>query len=50
MVGEMPWKSLSEIARESIRKIRRKTLQSRSKERKEIGLQKSALKEATKRV
>ena len=50
MVSEMPWKSPSEIARESIRKIRRKTLQSRSKERKEIGLQKSALKEATKRA
>lgn len=48
-VDESPWKSPSELARESIRKIRRKARLSQGQEKKE-GLKKAPLKGATKGI
>ena len=49
-VGQSPWKSPSELARESIRAIRRRTRKSESEERKKEGLLKTAQKRALKKL
>ena len=45
-VGESPWKSAGELARDSLRAIRRRTRKSQSEERKKEGLTKTVLKKA----
>ena len=49
-LGESPWKTPGELARDSLRAIRRRTRKSQSEERKQEALAKSALKQATARA
>lgn len=49
-VGESPWKRPGELARDSLRAIRRRTRKSQSEERKKDDLAKSALKQTTPRA
>jgi len=49
-VGQSPWKSPGELARESIHAIRRRTRKAESEERKKEGLKQSVLKTATKKA
>ena len=49
-LGESPWKTPGELARYSLRAIRRRTRKSQSEERKQEALAKSALKQATARA
>ena len=46
-VGESPWKSAGELARDSLKAIRRRTRKSQSEERKKEGLKQAVLKKAT---
>ena len=49
-LGESPWKTPSELARDSLRVIRRRTRKSRSEEREKEGLKQTLLKKATKKA
>ena len=49
-VGESPWKSPRELARDSLRAIRRRTRKSQSEERKKEGLTQTVLKKATEKA
>ena len=49
-IGESPWKSAAELARDSLRAIRRRTRKSQSEERKKEGLTQTVLKKATEKA
>ena len=49
-VGESPWKSPVELARDSLRAIRRRTRKYQSEERKKEGLTQTVLKKATEKA
>jgi len=49
-VGQSPWKSPGELARDSIRAIRRRTRKAQSEERKQEGLKQTVLKKATEKA
>ena len=49
-LGESPWKTPGELARDSLRAIRRRTRKSQSEERKKEGLKQTVLKKATEKA
>ena len=49
-LGESPWKTPDELARDSLRAIRRRTRKSQSEERKKKGLKQTVLKKATEKA
>ena len=49
-LGESPWKTPSELARDSLRAIRRRTSKSQSEERKKEGLKQTVLKKASEKA
>ena len=49
-LGESPWKTPGELARDSLRAIRRRTCKSQSEERKKEGLKQTVLKRAAEKA
>ena len=49
-LGESPWKTPGELARDSLRAIRRRTRKSQSEERKKEGLKQTVLKKAAEKA